>query len=262
MTMGHYTSRPLTTERIGHARSRGDGVVLSRAVFERRRLQLFHGRRVQGGRGAPARHALRRLAAVDQDGDEPVQGRRHLSSRRPSSGRGSKRARNRRARLCVSYFADPPIEENEQTRVEAATEVLEIALRDILREELGETYSVSVGLSQQTPQRGGGHIDISFSASPDNVDKMIARVQQEVSRLQSAGPNEDLTNRAKETARLDARDRRSSRMATGLAGCNRRSCSTAIRSSSSAACSGLTRSRRRCFTRPSRSTFPPTATRS
>ena len=93
-----------------------------------------------------------------------------------------------KSQTVVSYFADPPIEENEQTRVEAVTEVLEIALRDILREELGETYSVSVGLSQLTPQRGGGHIDISFSASPDNVDKMIARVQQEVARLQSAGP--------------------------------------------------------------------------
>ena len=101
----------------------------------------------------------------------------------------------------ISYFADPPIEENEQTRVEAATEVLEIALRDILREEMGETYSVSVGLSQATPQRGGGHIDISFSASPDNLQKMIGRVKQEVVRLQTAGPTDDLTNRAKETAR-------------------------------------------------------------
>ena len=79
--------------------------------------------------------------------------------------------------------------------------MLEIALRDILREELGETYSVSVGLSQPAPQRGGGHIDISFSASPDNVDKMIERVQKEVVRLQTAGPTDDLTTRAKETAR-------------------------------------------------------------
>jgi len=70
-----------------------------------------------------------------------------------------------------------------------------------LREELGETYSVSVGLSQSAPQRGGGHIDISFSASPDNVDKMIDRVQKEVVRLQTDGPSADLTTRAKETAR-------------------------------------------------------------
>jgi zinc protease len=101
----------------------------------------------------------------------------------------------------VSFFADPPIEENEQTRVEAATEVLEIALRDILREELGETYSVSVGLSQLAPQRGGGHIEISFGASPANVDRMVTRVLEEIARLQKEGPSEDLTTRAKETAR-------------------------------------------------------------
>ncbi len=32
---------------------------------------------------------------------------------------------------------------------------------------------------------------------------MIARVQQEVARLQTAGPSEDLTTRAKETARRE-----------------------------------------------------------
>ncbi len=69
-----------------------------------------------------------------------------------------------KSQTVMSFFADPPIEENEQTRVEAATEVLEIALRDILREELGETYSVSAGLSQLTPQRGGGHIEICSAA--------------------------------------------------------------------------------------------------
>ena len=57
-------------------------------------------------------------------------------------------------------------------------------LGDVQREELGETYSVSVGLAQPTPQRGAGHIEIGFSAAPDNVDKMITRVQQEVTRLQ------------------------------------------------------------------------------
>jgi zinc protease len=101
----------------------------------------------------------------------------------------------------LSFFADPPIEEVEQTRIEAAIEVLEIALRDILREELGETYGVSVGLAQALPQRGGGHIEIGFSGAPDNADKMVSRVIQEVSRLQKEGPSEDLTNRAKETAR-------------------------------------------------------------
>ena len=60
------------------------------------------------------------------------------------------KGREPQAQTVLSFFADPPIDENEQTRVAAATDVLEIALRDILREELGETYSVSVGLSQPT----------------------------------------------------------------------------------------------------------------
>jgi zinc protease len=85
--------------------------------------------------------------------------------------------------------------------VDAATDVLEIALRDILREELGETYGVSVGLSQALPQRGAGSIGISFGGAPDRIDGMVDRVMKEVQRLQQEGPSEDLTTRAKETAR-------------------------------------------------------------
>jgi zinc protease len=113
------------------------------------------------------------------------------------------KGREPRAQTVLSFFADPPIEETEQTRVAAAADVLEIALRDILREELGETYNVSAGLSQALPQRGGGHISINFGASPDNIDKMIERTLQEVTRLQKEGPSEDLVNRAKETARRE-----------------------------------------------------------
>ena len=79
--------------------------------------------------------------------------------------------------------------------------MLEIALRDILREELGQTYTVSAGLSQSLPQRGGGYVQINFGASPENIDKMTARVLQEVERMQKEGPSEDLVNRAKETAK-------------------------------------------------------------
>ena len=108
-----------------------------------------------------------------------------------------------RARTIVSFYAEPPLEENEQSRVEAATEVLEISLRDIIREELGETYNVSVGLSQPLPQRGAGRIAVTFGGAPDKIDSMIDRVLKEVQRLQQEGPSEDLTNRAKETARRE-----------------------------------------------------------
>jgi zinc protease len=200
LTMGHYTSRPLTVERIG--------------TLDRAAMVSFYRERFANA----ADFSLFMVGAFKVDDVLPMLTRYvgSLPSTKTASSRfkdvgisfppKTERARvekgkEPKSQTVVSYFADPPIEENEQTRVEAVTEVLEIALRDILREELGETYSVSVGLSQLTPQRGGGHIDISFSASPDNVDKMIARVQQEVVRLQAAGPSDDLTTRAKETAR-------------------------------------------------------------
>src|SRR5258708_28730917 len=112
------------------------------------------------------------------------------------------KGREPKSETVISFFADPPGNDPmEQERDLAATDVLELAPRDILREELGQTYTVSADLAQGLPQRGGGHVEISFGAAPENIEKMGARVLQEVQRLQKDGPSEDLVNRAKETAR-------------------------------------------------------------
>jgi zinc protease len=199
-TMGHYTSRPLTVERI--------------AALDRAAMVSFYKERFSNA----ADFTFFMVGTFVVDEALPMLSRYVASL--PSTATATSRykdvgiafpSKSERVRVekgkepksqtVMSFFADPPIEENEQTRVEAATEVLEIALRDILREELGETYTVSVGLVQMPPQRGAGRIAIGFGGSPENADKMIARVQQEVARLQKEGPSEDLTNRAKESAR-------------------------------------------------------------
>jgi zinc protease len=106
-----------------------------------------------------------------------------------------------RSQTVISFFADPPADPSVQENIGAATMVLETALRDMLREDLGQTYTVSVGLSQSLPQRGDGHIEVSFGAAPENIQTMSDRVIQEVKRLQQDGPSADLTARAKESAR-------------------------------------------------------------
>ena len=111
------------------------------------------------------------------------------------------KGREPRAQTVISFFADPPPTPLEQEHVIAATTVLDIALRDALREELGQTYTVGVGLSQPLPQRGAGRIQVQFGAAPENVGAMTDRVLAEVKRLQENGPTADLTNRAKESAR-------------------------------------------------------------
>jgi zinc protease len=109
--------------------------------------------------------------------------------------------REPRGQTVISFFADPTADPMEQERIIAATTVLDIALRDILREDLGQTYTVRVGLSQALPQQGNGHIEVRFGAAPENLPAMTGRVMQEIKRLQDEGPSADLTNRAKETAR-------------------------------------------------------------
>ena len=109
--------------------------------------------------------------------------------------------REPRGQTVMSFYADPSEEPNEQERISEMTTVLEIALRDILREELGQTYTVSVGLSQPLPQRNAGYVQVRFGAAPENIESMRARVLKEIKRLQDEGPSEDLTNRAKENAR-------------------------------------------------------------
>ena len=77
--------------------------------------------------------------------------------------------REPRGQTVISFFADPSIDPVEQEQIIEATTVLDIALRDILREDLGQTYTVGVGLSQPLPQRGAGHIEVRFGAAPENL---------------------------------------------------------------------------------------------
>jgi zinc protease len=41
---------------------------------------------------------------------------------------------------------------------------------------------------------------VSFTAAPENLEKMTERVMAEIRRLQKEGPTEDLVNRARESA--------------------------------------------------------------
>ncbi|HKT81769.1 MAG TPA: insulinase family protein [Vicinamibacterales bacterium] len=105
------------------------------------------------------------------------------------------------AQAVLSFAADVPPDAMEQERMLAATMVVENTLRDVLREDLGQTYGVGVGLSQSTPQRGDGNVEVNFTAAPQNIQSMTERVLQEVKRLQDQGPSADLVDKAKETAR-------------------------------------------------------------
>jgi zinc protease len=197
---GHYTTRPLTVDRINQ--------------LDRAKMVSFYRDRVANASdftffmvGAfKVEEAIPLLAryigtlpskGTDRSAFKDVGIRFPAGIERATVEKG----REPKSETVISFFADPLVEPMEQERISAATEVLEISLRDILREELGQTYTVSVDAVQLFPQRGGGNIEVSFGAAPENIQKMTDRVLQEVQRLQNEGPSADLLNRAKETAR-------------------------------------------------------------
>jgi len=199
-TSNHYTSQPLTPERV--------------ETLSREKMLAFYRERFANAAdftffivGAfKVDEALPLLAQYV--GTLPSTGRqtstfKDVALRFPDTPKQEKveAGREPRGQTVMSFFADPSPDPMEQEQIIAATTVLDVALRDILREDLGQTYTVRVDLSQPLPQRGVGHIEVRFGAAPENLPSMTARVMQEIKRLQQEGPSVDLTNRAKESAR-------------------------------------------------------------
>jgi zinc protease len=200
-TSGHYTSKPLTVERV--------------SALDRAKMVSFYKQRFANAADftffivgtfkiEEALPLIARYVGGLPSTGTPSSTFKDVALNFPAESSTAKveKGREPKSETVISFFADPPGDDPmEQERALAATDVLEIALRDILREELGQTYTVSVGLAQNLPQRGGGYTQVSFGASPENIEKMTARVLQEVEKMQKDGPSEDLVNRAKETAR-------------------------------------------------------------
>ena len=108
-----------------------------------------------------------------------------------------------RSQTVITFFADTQLEELETHRLQAATEVLEKRLREILREELGGTYSVGVSYSNTSPQPGYGVTSVQFGSAPENVPSLTAAVMAEIDRLRREGPSAEDVRAVKEAEKND-----------------------------------------------------------
>jgi zinc protease len=199
-TSGHYTAEPLSAERV--ARLDRDRM----AAFYRDRFAnaadftLFMAGTFTVDEALPllARYVGTLPSTGTAAADFRDAGIRFPAGVTRAEVRGG---REPRSQAVVSFFADPDPRGGEQEVVGAAIQVLESVLRDLLREDLGQTYGVSVELSQPLPQRGAGHIEVRFGSDPANVTALVERILQEVRRLQQEGPPADRVAAAKEGAR-------------------------------------------------------------
>jgi zinc protease len=114
-----------------------------------------------------------------------------------------RQGREPRSQTVISFFADTGLDEFEMHRTRAASQVLEIRLRDLLREELGGTYSVGVNYTNMQPQRGYGTIAVTFGSAPENVDKLANAVLEQAARLRDTGPTAEDVQKVQELERRE-----------------------------------------------------------
>ena len=73
--------------------------------------------------------------------------------------------------------------------------------RDVLREQLGGTYDVSVSQSSERDPRQEYQFSIDFGSAPERVDSLRAAVFREIERIKTDGPTADEIEKVREIQR-------------------------------------------------------------
>ena len=90
---------------------------------------------------------------------------------------------------------------SQRLGITAMTGVLRTRLREVLREELGGTYSVTVGSTFSWRPEGQYRLSITFGSDPERADELLEAVYGEIERLKGSPPTEDEVNDVREAQR-------------------------------------------------------------
>jgi zinc protease len=201
-TVGHYTARPIRLEDLPKLDAK-TMLDFYRARFANAaNLTFFFVGSFKVDDVAPLIATY--LGALPSTG-KPDSLHRDLGLRFPTSvvREVVRKGQEPRANTVITFFSDTGLDEAESHRVESVAEVLQARLREVLREQLGGTYSVGVSYSNTAPQPGYGTTQIQFGSSPENVDKLVAAVLAEVDELRRDGPTASEVNNVKQAERND-----------------------------------------------------------
>jgi len=96
-------------------------------------------------------------------------------------------------------FSGPFVyEQPRRVAIRAMSEILENRLLEVIREELGGTYSVSASSNYSKFPKPEYSITIMFGSSPDRTEDLIKRVFEEIEKFKTSGPTEKQLNDEKE----------------------------------------------------------------
>jgi zinc protease len=103
----------------------------------------------------------------------------------------------------TSIVFSGPIVFNRRNRFElqSLASLLDIKLRETLREQMGGTYGVSVVPDVQQQPHSGYRFTISFGSAPERLDSLVAAVFVQLDSLKKFGVTADYLSKVKEASR-------------------------------------------------------------
>jgi zinc protease len=103
--------------------------------------------------------------------------------------------------VIIAFPKDEEWSRDKALHIDAMVGVLNIMVRENLREDKGGVYSPFVGGGLSRDPHGSSQVLVFFQCAPEDVDKLVEAVKDEIKSLQTKGPSEDNMAKVKETRR-------------------------------------------------------------
>jgi len=108
-----------------------------------------------------------------------------------------------KSRARISFGGPFEFNQDRRVAIRALADVLQIRLRESLREDLGGTYSVSASAGYSKFPREEYTFSIDFGSNPDRTEELVKSVFKEIDLLKTKGPSDKQVADVKETLLRD-----------------------------------------------------------
>ncbi len=98
-----------------------------------------------------------------------------------------KKGRESKSTVRITFTGTTEYSDLEATQLDQLAKVLEIRLREILREDQGGVYSVGVGANINREPVNTYSVTLSFGCAPENVDKLTGLAMEEIKNMKANG---------------------------------------------------------------------------
>jgi zinc protease len=103
-----------------------------------------------------------------------------------------------KSRAAIIFSGPFVYDQSRRVAIRAMSEILETRLLEVIREELGGTYSITANYNYTKFPKPEYSISIEFGSSPERTDDLVKRVFEEIEKFKAGGPTATQLNDEKE----------------------------------------------------------------